>query len=385
MTKMIDMEQIDLSGVPLPPRIEDRSFDEGMVQDLITYLKNIRDNSLDYVVPGPKLAVVPHEDLKGWEMVIDTGEGMKVFQPTDWAQAQTVSKTPVPKKYHDRMLADKKAGLAALNLNEWLQDDRTHMVRTVGPHFRALVSDRYRAFDNLDLFGQVAKAVSSTNLSRQSIDASFKPVKFWKADVTETSMFTSILDKGQTYDLGAPGKPDEYNVMLTIKNSEVGKGSMSIEPSFFRGMCLNLYSREPSLRKIHSGEKLEEGIFSADTRLAQKELWFREVRDVFNATILDHEFFDAWAEEFKEAKEVKIPDMKVTVHKVADEFKFTELEENEILTALMTDRTIYPEDRGTGYALINAMTLASKNMQLDRSHEVSRIAGEVKRVMEVVA
>jgi hypothetical protein len=382
---MIDMEQIDLSGVPLPPRIEDRSFDEGMVQDLITYLKNIRDNSLDYVVPGPKLAVVPHDDSKGWEMVIDTGEGMKVFQPTDWARAQTVSKTPVPKKYHDRMLEEKKAGLAALNLNEWLQDDRKHMVRTVGPHFRALVSDRYRAFDNLDLFGQVAKAVSSTNLSRQSIDINFKPVTFWKADVTETSMFTSILDRGQTYDLGAPGKPDEYNVMLTIKNSEVGKGSMSIEPSFFRGMCLNLYSREPALRKIHSGEKLEEGIFSADTRIAQKELWFREVRDVFNATILDHEFFDTWAEEFKEAKEVKISDMKVTVNKVADEFKFTELEENEILTALMTDRTIYPEDRGTGYALINAMTVASKNMQLDRSHEISRIAGDVKRVMEVVA
>lgn len=382
---MIEMEQIDLSGVPLPPRIEDRSFDEGMVQDLITYLKNIRDNSLDYVVPGPKLAVVPHEDLKGWEMVIDTGEGMKVFQPTDWAQAQTVSKTPVPKKYHDRMLEENKAGLAALNLNEWLQDDRKHMVRTVGPHFRALVSDRYRSFDNLDLFSQVAKAVSNTNLSRQLVDTIYKPVTFWKADVTETSMFTSILDKGQTYDLGTPGKPDEYNVMLTIKNSEVGRGSMSIEPSFFRGMCLNLYSREPALRKIHSGEKLDEGVFSADTRQAQKELWFREVRDVFHATITDHEFFDQWAQDFKESKEVKIPDMQVTVHKVADEFKFTEIEENEILAALMTDMTIYPEDRGTGYALINAMTLASKNMHLDRAHELSRIAGDVKRVMEVVA
>ena len=53
-------------------------------------------------------------------------------------------------------------------------------------------------------------------------------------------------------------------------------------------------------------------------------------------------------------------------------------------SAIMTDRTIFPEDRGTGYALINAMTLASKDMGLDRMHDMAKIAGNVKNVMKVV-
>jgi len=172
--------------------------------------------------------------------------------------------------------------------------------------------------------------------------------------------------------------------MLTVKNSEVGKSSMSIEPSFFRGMCLNLYSREPALRKIHSGEKLDSGIFSADTRQAQRDLWQKEVRDVFNATLVNTDFFDQWAAEFKESKEVRPADMTVAVHKVSEEYSFTQSEEEAIMAALMTDRTIFPEDRGTGYAIINAMTVASKDMGLERMHDVAKIAGNVSKVMKVV-
>lgn len=380
------VEHIDLTDMPLPVRIADRSFDEKMVPELISYLKDIRDNALDYVVPGPKLEVKALDGGQEWELWIEAPEGIKIFRPTDWAQRQTVSKTPMPWKYHAKLLEAGKANLAALNLNSWLQEEkRKIMIRTVGDHFRAMVSDRYRAFDNLDLFGQVARAIQATNTSRQSIDESYKPVQFWRADVTETNLFVSVLDKGQVYDLGTKEKPDRYNVMLTIKNSEVGQSSMSIEPSFFRGMCLNLYSREPALRKVHTGEKLEEGIFSAETRQAQRDLWQREVRDVFNATLVNHEFFDKWADDLREAKEVKIPDMEVSVHRASEEFDFTETEANTIMAALMTDPTIYPEDRGTAYALINAMTIASKDMGLERMHEVAHIAGDVKKVLAVVA
>ena len=372
---------IDFSQAEMPVKIEDRSFDSKMVPQLVAYLKDIRDNSLDYVVPGPKLEVKP-VGASAWELWIDGPEGMKIFRPTNWAQGQTVGKTPLPKKYHDTLLNAGKAELATTNLNEWLREQDKVMVRTVGDKFRAMVSDRYRAFDNLDLFAQTAKAVENVNQSRQSINPDYQPVQFWKADATETTLFVSILDKGQEYDIG---KGDKFNVMLTVKNSEVGKSSMSIEPSFFRGMCLNLYSREPALRKIHSGEKLDSGIFSADTRQAQRDLWQKEVRDVFNATLVNTDFFDDWAAEFKESKEVRPEDMTVAVHKVSEEYSFTQAEEEAIMDALMTDRTIFPEDRGTGYALINAMTVASKDMGLERMHDVAKIAGNVKKVMAVVA
>jgi len=390
---------IDFSLAEMPVKIEDRSFDTKMVPELITYLKDIRDHSLDYVVPGSKMEVKPVGG-SNWELWIDSPEttdfyqeevggqiiskvlpAVKIFKPTNWAMSQTVGKTPMPKRYHDTLLGAGKSELAALNLNEWLHEQDKVMVRTVGDKFRAMVSDRYRAFDNLDLFSQTAQAVKNVNDSRQSINPDYQPVQFWKADATETTLFVSILDKGQEYDIG---KGDKFNVMLTVKNSEVGKSSMSIEPSFFRGMCLNLYSREPDLRKVHSGEKLDSGIFSADTRQAQRDLWQKEVRDVFNATLVNTDFFDQWAQEFKESKEVRPEDMTVAVHKVSEEYSFTKMEEEAIMAALMTDRTIFPEDRGTGYALINAMTVASKDMGLEQMHDMAKIAGNVKKVMKVV-
>jgi hypothetical protein len=76
--------------------------------------------------------------------------------------------------------------------------------------------------------------------------------------------------------------------------------------------------------------------------------------------------------------------MTVAVHKVSEEYSFTQAEEEAIMDALMTDRTIFPEDRGTGYALINAMTVASKDMGLERMHDVAKIAGNVSKVMKVV-
>jgi len=376
------VETIDFSGLELPEKPQDLSFDAIHVPDLVAYLKDIRDNALDYVVPGPKLEVKP-VGLHAWELWLDSPEGIKIFKPTHWAEKQTVDKTPLPRRYHRTLLDAGKSDLAAENLNTWLQESPNKvMVRTVGDKFRAMVSDGYRAFDNLDLFAQTAKAVEATNQARATVNATYDPVQFFKAEVTETDLFISLLDKGQAYDIG---KGDNYNVMLTVRNSEVGKSSMSIEPSFFRGWCLNLYSREPALRKVHRGEKLDEGIFSADTRETQRLLWTKEVRDVFNATLQNTDFFDKWAQEFRESKEVKIEDPTVAVHKVAEEFDFSQAEEDAILRAFMVDTTILPEDRGTGYALVNALTVAAKDFGVERTHEVAKIAGNVPRILKVVA
>jgi len=368
------MEEIDLSKIDLP----ERSFES--VPDLIGFLKDIRDHSVDFVVPGPKLDIRPAGS--SWELWFEAGGEMRVFRPTNWAQTQTVGKTPVPKKYHDTMLERGKADLAAQNLNEWLHGKDKVMVRTVGERFRAMVSDGYLPIDNLDLFGQVARTVKFTNDAR--LAEAKRPLAFHRADVTETDMFVSIRDPDVEYDIGKPGVPDIYTTMTVVQNSEVGRSAMSISPGFFRGACMNIYTREPALRKIHRGEKLDESIFSEDTRHAAKELWTKEVRDVLNATVVNHTLFDQWAEEFREAKEVKIKDVQVTVHKVAEEFDFTDEEAQSIIDALAVDQTILPEDRGSAYALVQSMTSAAKEFGAERQWEIARKAGDVPRIMALV-
>lgn len=377
---------IDLTQIDVLVQLGDRSFDERMVPQMIQYLTDIRERSFEYVVPGPKMRVIPVENR--WALEIEDPNDMTkalaerrwlTFKPTEWAEAQTISKTRMPKNYHDLCIKEGKRDLAIQNLNSWLQGKDKVMIRTVGDRYRAMVSDRFFAYDNLDLLKEIALNVKAVNDSR---GPGVPPVQFWQADVSETNLFIALKDNGQVYDIG---KGDNYNVMIVVKNSEVGNGSMSIEPGFFRGMCLNIYTREPALRKIHRGIELEAGMYSPRTREKARDLWHSQVKDVLAATIIDQSYFIKWAESFKQSKEVKITDMAVAVKKVADEFKFNEGEAKAIMDALMIDTTIHAEDRGTAYALLQGMTTASKEFGVDRMYEVSKIAGNVERVLAVVA
>lgn len=377
---------IDFSKIDMPAKLEDRSFDASMVPQMIQYLTDVRDRAIDYVVPGMKLRIVPIEDHWALEFEDPLDSNKPAAErnwirktPTNWALAQTISKTKLPKQYHDTCIREGKLNLAVQNLNSWLQCKDKVTIRSVGDQYRAMVSDRFFAYDNLDLLAEIAKNVKLVNLSRPP---DMPPVQFWKADISETNMFIALKDEGQVYDIG---KGDNYNVTVVIKNSEVGNGSMSIEPGFFRGFCLNLYTREPALRKIHRGIELEAGLYSVKTREKARDLWHSQVKDVLAATIVDHSYFENWAKDFKESKEVRIEDMEVAIKKVADEFKFTEAEAKGIMDALVIDATIQAEDRGTAYALIQGMTSASKDFGINRMYEVSKIAGDVKRVMAVVA
>lgn len=79
----------------------------------------------------------------------------------------------------------------------------------------------------------------------------------------------------------------------------------------------------------------------------------------------------------RESKEIQITDQKTTLINVQSEFKMNDNEINEINQLLATDKTILPEDRGTGFALIGAMTQAAKKMNTDREHEIAKFAGRL--------
>jgi len=91
----------------------------------------------------------------------------------------------------------------------------------------------------------------------------------------------------------------------------------------------------------------------------------------------NNQLFDTWAAEMRESKEMQITDQKTTLINMQSEFKINDSEINEINQLLATDKTILQEDRGTGFALIGAMTQAAKRMNTDREHEIAKIAGKL--------
>lgn len=376
---MTEVETIDLSNEPLPTRIADKEFDEKFIGNAIAYLKDIRDNSKDYVTPIQKMEI--KQTGNKWEIWIDSPDGVKVFKPTKWAENQTIGATELPKKYHD-ILIEKGHVMEAVNhLNMWLHEDQNKQfqVRSVGDQYRAIVSPGYNAFDNYDLFITIANSLKAANLMRETTT---KPAKYYKAQVSDHNLYVHIIDEGREWDLG---KGDTYKPMLIVKNSEVGDGALRVDAGLWRYMCGNLQLHGIVSRKIHSGEKLEEGIWSADTRQAQSELWKRIIRDSLNAGLASDQLFEPILDGLRESKEIKIEDPIVTIKTIKKATKMTDEEEKSIIAAMMGDSTVTPEDKGTLFQIVNGITQASKGMGIERGMELNKIAGDMKTLIKIAA
>ena len=81
------------------------------------------------------------------------------FGTTQLFHRQVASALGIPVKYYDAM-QKQKPGLLADNVNAWFSDkDNSYMVRTLdygsGQVARALLSDRYRRIDNLEIASAV--------------------------------------------------------------------------------------------------------------------------------------------------------------------------------------------------------------------------------------
>jgi hypothetical protein len=87
----------------------------------------------------------------------------------------------------------------------------------------------------------------------------------------------------------APG--DVVQAGVVVSNSEVGCGSLSVQPLVFRLVCRNgLIASDGALRKTHVGRILDTvedavTVFKDDTMLADDRAFFLRVRDVVEATV----------------------------------------------------------------------------------------------------
>jgi hypothetical protein len=370
------MDTIDLSNETINIT-GDKSFEMSHVRQAMDYLKNIRDHAVDYVVPGEKIQIKEVDD-KTWQLWLESVEGIKVFKPTSYATRQTITKTPLPKRYHDELVEKRHIDEAVKHLNMWLHEDESQRIRSVGPWYRAIVSPGYGAFDNYDIFANTAGTIKAANMMRNEQTS---PIQFQRADVSEEHMYLSVLDYGRGYDIG---KGDTHFPYIRIQNSEVGAGAFSVDSGFFRAACENGMIYGKIARRIHKSEKLQIGEYSADTIQTQNELVVKIVRDQVGMALTNDQLYDRMAAELRESKEIKIIPTEA-IEKVRGILELTEDDENDIINAMMGDRTIQSNDRNTAFALLNAVTLVAKDRGIERRHELEQSAGQIKQVIKVLA
>jgi len=259
------------------------------LQDLAAELERQTATRKDYIAPQGAIVAEVAPEEQAHEGIVLTGVNGKPMPLRQFAHRQLGDVLGIPGRYYDRM-REQAPGLLAANVNEWLKKEpaERRMVRALDGRVRAVLSPKYRPLDNFEL----ATAILPKLLGLK--------VEVMSCALTETRMYIKVilpelsdeLPEGCKWGSGhvqiaeyGGNKPGRVVSALTISNSEVGDGTLRVEPSVFLTWCTNLaVMKEASMRKYHVGRSTEATenweLFRDETRRLDDAAFFAKVADV---------------------------------------------------------------------------------------------------------
>ena len=123
------------------------------LSEVLTELQRQNAAKQDFI--GPAQAFTLRPDGSTFEISHTNSGQQEVFGTTDLFHRQIGSTLGIPAKYYDQM-RKLKPELLAENVNAWFADrEQSYMIRSMdygnGRVARALLSDRYRRIDNMEI------------------------------------------------------------------------------------------------------------------------------------------------------------------------------------------------------------------------------------------
>lgn len=317
----------------------------------------------DMIVPSPMMRCHT-DDFGDCKLLIEESHGVGKYHITSLARRQLAERLKIPFAYFERMRKEQPALLDS-NINTWLQNDcERRMIRTLDGKARAVLSDRYRRLDNYDLAENVLPILHR-----------LPDVRFESVELTETKMYLKVVTPRMQYEM-APG--DVVQAGIVITNSEVGHGTLSVQPLIYRLVCENgLIAADRGLRKTHVGRVLPSDdeaitVFRDDTLAADDKAFFLKVRDVVEAAVSAASFRRV-AQKMQRTLGIKLTgDPVKTVEVLANRYAFNETERAGVLRHLTVGGDL------SGYGLVNAVTHYSQEVaDYDRATEFESLGGKL--------
>ena len=287
---------------------------------------------------------------------------------TDLFHRQMGSALNIPAKYYDLMRIQKPS-LLAQNVNSWLSSrDQSYMVRSMdygnGRVARALLSDRYRRIDNLE----VASAVLPLFAGKEEMEVV-------SCEVTENKLHIKIVN----HKLEMAVVPGDYvQAGVVISNSEVGLGAVSVQPLVYRLVCSNgLCVNDFGERKAHVGraaKALEDSyaIYTDETLEAEDKAFMLKLCDTTLAAIEEARFAQIVGR-IQETTQAKITGrVQDVIELTGKAFDLNQGEQDNILNYLIQGGDL------SLYGLTNAITRASQDVEsYDRATALEGIGWQV--------
>lgn len=358
----------------------------GDLATIAEMLKTQRTRALDVVAPASAIeADMGRLVVTGTEAVLSedgvtSADGS--YELTSAAEAQLADRLSIPLPYVRRMRTN-ALDLWDTNVNGWLggvsyadgnteyperaADSRKFLLRLLRSDgggngvVRAVLSDQYKAIDNLDVLMAVLAGVQSSgeevviegaDLTEQRMNvrisapgiAALAPellrgyrspfdgsaVRIGNGGWTVESARAAAAAEGKGYE---PGQEPIVFAGFAISNSETGHGSFSLTPRLVVKMCRNgLTISADALRSVHLGGKLDEGVikWSADTQAKELAVITARARDAVS-TFLDPTYVRETVAKLEELAGAPVSDAVKVVEIVAKKLAFTESEQRTIL------------------------------------------------------
>lgn len=334
---------------------------------MLEELKRQSREKRDFIVPSQSMVMAGD----GQEIIME-GKGNDAYDSrfgmTDLFHRQLGTALKIGAPYYDLMRKEKPE-LLAENVNAWLKDrDNNFMLRTMnygsGRVARALLSERYRRIDNLEI---------ATALLPMVLDE--KGYEIASCEITESRMYIKIVFHLKTYEV-LPGDFVEFGII--ISNSEVGQGSVFVRPFMNRLVCSNgLVINELGERKHHVGRTVKSlddsyELYSDSTLEAVDRAFLMKLQDVERAA-LDESRYPLIISKLQDAAAAPITGkVQEVVELTGKNYGFTQEEQENILDQLIRGGDM------TLYGLSNAVTRASQDVEsYDRATEMESVGWKI--------
>jgi len=282
------------------------------------------------------------------------------------AHRQIGTHVGIPARYYDRC-RELAPDLLCDQVNHWFKHEpATRMVRELDGNVRAFLSDRYKRIDNIDVAGAMLPALRE-----------IPGIEVVSSEITDSRMYIKVVDPTIR---GEVKLNDVCDAGVIISNSEVGLGSMSIEPFVRRLVCLNgMKVGDKRFRRTHVGGKVaeEEGriaaMLSDETMQAGDHAMMLQARDVLRAA-LDQAFFDETMRRLRGAANDRITgDVIKGVEILEDRLTLSKEESAAVL------RNIIEGGDLSRWGMANAVTAIANDdaVDYDRATELEALGGKV--------
>jgi len=355
------------------------------VQEIAASIIKANDAKRDYVANTKALMLVPVEQPNAPADValqFQVQGTTRQYKPTNLCLEQIAGRVGIPNKYAERMRSEAPE-LLCKNVNHWFANKpENRMLRTLNHDqniARAFLSEKYRPLDNFDLCAAVMPKLVEAGCEIRS------------AEVTETRLYIqastpriqAIID--QNVVIGTHNRIQRtVQAGVIIGNSEVGCGSVFVDPIMYDLVCTNGLIMQRTLRRNHVGRRNEGQLFgdestfelfSDETRKLDDKAFWAKVCDVTNAALNEVKFNENILRLTETQKQVLAKDasgITPVVEAVAERYNFVDSEKANLLLHFAQGGDF------SKYGLINAVTRTAQDVEsYDRAVELERLGGTI--------